>query len=156
MSKSPSPTSGLTAIDTAAAVGVASAASDLAFLLDAEGVNQEVRLGSQQMPIDAASKQWVGKRLLEIVTSESRPKVKEVLAEAKSQQAGRWRHVNFPSSQGADIPLLCSAIPIGTTGKVVAFGRDLRNMASLQQRLVEAHQAMERDYLRMRHMDFKG
>jgi transcriptional regulator PpsR len=153
MSKSPSPTSGLTAIDTAAAVGVASAASDLAFLLDAEGVIQEVRLGSQQMPIDAASKQWVGKRLLEIVTSESRPKVEEVLAEAKSQQAGRWRHVNFPSSQGADIPVLCSAIPIGTTGKVVAFGRDLRNMASLQQRLVEAHQAMERDYLRMRHME---
>jgi transcriptional regulator PpsR len=126
MSKPPSPASGLAAIDAAAAIGVASAASDLAFLLDTAGVIEEVRLGSQQMPLDAASKQWVGKRLLEIVTSESRPKVEEVLAEAKSQQAGRWRHVNFPSSQGADIPVLCSAIPIGVTGKVIAFGRDLR------------------------------
>ncbi len=45
-------------MDAAAAVGVASAASDLAVLLDAEGVIQEVRLGSQQMPIDTASKQW--------------------------------------------------------------------------------------------------
>ncbi|NBP27358.1 MAG: hypothetical protein EBU74_07000, partial [Betaproteobacteria bacterium] len=85
MSKPPSPASGLAAIDAAAAIGVASAASDLAFLLDTAGVIEEVRLGSQQMPLDAASKQWVGKRLLEIVTSESRPKVEEVLAEAKSQ-----------------------------------------------------------------------
>ena len=38
-------------------------------------------------------------------------------------------------------------------GRSVVFGRDLRANAVLQQRLVSAQQAMERDYWRLRHME---
>jgi len=39
------------------------------------------------------------------------------------------------------------------SGRAVVFGRDLRANAALQQRLVSAQQAMERDYWRLRHME---
>ena len=36
---------------------------------------------------------------------------------------------------------------------MVAVGRDLRAMAALQQRLIDAQQSMERDYSRLRHVE---
>jgi transcriptional regulator PpsR len=41
-------------------------------------------------------------------------------------------------------------VPIGTQGRVLAIGRDLRAVSTLQQRLVDAQQSMERDYQRLR------
>ena len=41
----------------------------------------------------------------------------------------------------------------GIPGRIVAFGRDLRAVSSLQRRLVDAQQSMERDYVRIRHVE---
>lgn len=142
----------LQGLDPLAAAGVISAATDFSVVMNAEGVIQECRLPNDQIPFSSPD-QWIGKHWADIVTSESRVKVNELIREASNQSLGRWRHVNFPSTQSADVPMLCSAIQVGNAGHVVAYGRDLRTMASLQQRLIEAHQAMERDYLRMRHME---
>jgi transcriptional regulator PpsR len=139
-------------MDTASAAGVLAAAADIAIVLDAKGVIREVTLNNPQIPLGETSA-WVGKSWTGLVTSESKVKVEELLQEANGKSAARWRHINYPSAQGADVPILCSAVQVGKQGDVIAFGRDLRGMASLQQRLVEAHQAMERDYLRMRHME---
>lgn len=129
-----------------------SAAADLSLLLGADGRIEDVRVSSQDLPL-VDSKKWVGRPWLDTVTSESQIKVKEILKEAQNGKERRWRHINYPSSAGADVPILCSAVRLQDDGRVIAFGRDLRNMATLQQRLVEAHQAMERDYMRMRHME---
>lgn len=142
----------ITAMDTTAALNVIASAADLAFVLDATGVIQDVRITNDQLPLEASAT-WIGKPWTDTVTTESRIKVEEMLAEAAQSSHVRWRHINYASDQGPDIPVLCSVIPVGPEGEVIAFGRDLRTMASLQQRLVEAHQAMERDYLRMRHME---
>ena len=58
-----------------------------------------------------------------------------------------------PSPRGPDLPVLYSAMQVGRDGRVVAVGRDLRAMAALQQRLVDAQQSMERDYARLRHVE---
>jgi transcriptional regulator PpsR len=142
----------LQGLDPLAAAGVIAAATDFSVLMNSEGVIQDLRIPNDQIPFSNADS-WVGKHWADVVTSESRVKVNELIREASSQTLGRWRHVNFPSTQTADVPMLCSAIAVGSQGHVVAYGRDLRSMASLQQRLIEAHQAMERDYLRMRHME---
>ncbi len=142
----------LQGLDPLAAAGVISAATDFSVVMNAEGVIEECHTPNEQVPF-SNTHEWVGKHWADIVTSESRVKVNELIREASSQTLGRWRHVNFPSTQAADVPMLCSAIQVGSKGHVVAYGRDLRTMASLQQRLIEAHQAMERDYLRMRHME---
>jgi transcriptional regulator PpsR len=152
MSSSRSTEKLLQGLDPVAAAGVISAATDFSVLMNAHGVIEEFRLPNDQISFAKAT-EWVGKHWADVVTSESRVKVDELIREAASHTLGRWRHVNFPSTQGADVPMLCSAIQVGDKGHVVAYGRDLRSMASLQQRLIEAHQAMERDYLRMRHME---
>ena len=145
-------TESMAQMNTTAALELVAAASDIAMVITGEGVIQDVRVGGTQIPSEITSA-WIGRTWLDVVTSESRVKVEEILAAARQHEPHRWRHVNYPAPQGPDMPVLCSAIQIDPPGHIIVFGRDLRNMASLQQRLVEAHQAMERDYLRMRHME---
>ena len=152
MSPKKSTTTGLAVIDPTIALDVIAAASDIAIGIDSQGTITHLKLSNDQLPLHKMS-DWIGQQWNRVVTTESAIKVDELIADAVNDQPIRWRHINYPSTQGADVPILCSAIQIGTNGQIVAFGRDLRNMASLQQRLVEAHQAMERDYLRMRHME---
>jgi transcriptional regulator PpsR len=76
-----------------------------------------------------------------------------LLRGAATNAVPSWRHVNHPSARGADVPLLYSAIRVGTKDHVVAVGRDLRGVATLQQRLLDAQQSMERDYWRLRHAE---
>ena len=94
-----------------------------------------------------------GKRWLETVTVESRPKVEAILRDVESKVTPRWRQLNHPATAGADIPMLYSALRVGKEGDVVVFGRDLRATAALQQRLLDAQQSMERDYWRLRHLE---
>jgi len=51
------------------------------------------------------------------------------------------------------VPVLYAALRLGRVGPVVAVGRSLRPMAALQQQLVEAQQAMDREYLRLRQVE---
>ena len=57
------------------------------------------------------------------------------------------------SGPAADVPVLYAAMRAGTPGPIVAFGRDLRTVSSLQRRLVDAQQSMERDYAHIRHVE---
>jgi transcriptional regulator PpsR len=142
----------LAGLDAEAAASLIAAAADVALILDVDGVIRDVSVGSVDMALEGY-RQWVGMSWTETVTLESRPKVQALLHDAGSKASHRWRHINHPSSRGADVPVLYSAVRVGKEGPVVAFGRDLRPLSTLQQRLVEAQQAMERDYLRLRHME---
>jgi hypothetical protein len=95
---------------------------------------------------------WLGRPWIDTVTVESRPKIEALLAEAGSDQP-RARQVNHSVADREDIPVLYSAVPVGDDGRLVAVGRDLRPVALLQQRLVEAQQSMEREYSRLRHAE---
>jgi transcriptional regulator PpsR len=142
----------LDAIDVAAAASLISAAADVALVVDSEGIIRDVRYGSEELSHEGYGK-WVGQRWAETVTVESRSKIEALLRDASATAPRKWRHVNHPSSRGSDVPILYSAIQVGKEGKVVAFGRDLRSVAALQQRLVDAQQSMERDYWRLRHVE---
>ena len=142
----------LGALDAEAAASVIAAAADIALIVDEKGVIRDVSVSGDDLAIDGYRK-WVGRAWTETVTPESRPKVSSMLRDASSKTGRKWRHINHPSSQGADVPLMYSAVQVGKQGYVVAFGRDMRSMAALQERLVEAQQSMERDYLRLRHME---
>ncbi|RZU02879.1 transcriptional regulator PpsR [Rivibacter subsaxonicus] len=152
MSAFDSPTFSLAGLDGEAAASVIAVAADVALMLDGEGVIRDVSVGNKQLALDGYRK-WVGRSWAETVTVESRPKVAALLKEAGAAAARKWRHINHPSPHGADVPLLYSTIQVGKEGSVVALGRDLSAVAALQQRLVDAQQSMERDYLRLRHME---
>jgi transcriptional regulator PpsR len=91
--------------------------------------------------------------LLEIVTADTREKVRQLLADVAASKPSNWRQVNHASLGGEDIPILYSAVNIGRKDRFVVVGRDLRPLAAMQQRLINAQQSMERDYVRLRHAE---
>ena len=138
-------------IDAPAAASLIAAAADVALVIDGQGVIRDVSIGHGETGLEGSAS-WVGRHWLETVTSESRPKVLAMLrdATAPSRRERLWRQVNHPVSGGADVPVLYATVPIGSHGRVLAIGRDLRAVSTLQQRLVDAQQSMERDYQRLR------
>ena len=53
------------------------------------------------------------------------------------------------------MPVRYSALQVRDDGRAVAFGRDLRALASLQQQLVDAQMSIERDYARLRQTELR-
>jgi transcriptional regulator PpsR len=107
--------------------------------------------GSEELARDLdMAENWIGRPWIETVTRDSRVKVEALLGTAPSDDSPRWRHVNHVAAEGSALPILCSIAPIGRDGRRVVFGRDLRPVSQLQQRLVEMQQSMERDYSRLR------
>ena len=139
-------------LEAEVAARVITAASDFALIVDSEGVIKDLPFATADMPKESIAS-WVGRPWMETVTTESRPKIAEMLRDASAKSAPRWRQVNHPQPRAADFPVRYSAIEVGRRGNIIALGRDLRPAAALQQRLIEAQQATEREYARLRNAE---
>lgn len=135
--------------DTASLIA---AAADVALLVDDKGVIRDVTVGSQELE-GIGHTDWIGRPWAETVTVESRAKVEALLQDAGGSAPQKWRHINYANREGSDIPVLYSTIQAGPSGQVVAIGRDLRQFTDIQQRLISAQQAMQRDYIRLRQLE---
>lgn len=145
------PRTALGHLDAEAAAGLAVAAADIAIVLDEGGAIRDVGFGSDELARDLdLAEGWRGRPWVETVSRDSRGKVEALLGEDPATDAARWRHVNHLAGVGATLPILCAVAPVGTAGRRVVFGRDLRPLSALQRRLVEVQQSMERDYSRLR------
>jgi transcriptional regulator PpsR len=73
----------------------------------------------------------------------------------KADDELRWRHINHRSqvAGGTDVPLQYVALTVAQARLILVLGRDMSIVAGLQQRLMDAQQSMERDYMRLRHME---
>lgn len=138
---------------------VVSASADLALVLDSQGVIRDLSLGTSHTRELGELRQWVGRRWAETVTIENRGKIAAMLeavaggAGPENQGQRPERQVNHALSGGAVLPVSYSLVPMGVQGRMLALGRDLREVAAVQQRLIDAQQSMERDYLRLRHTE---
>lgn len=130
-----------------AAATLAMVAGDLALVLDDSGRIVDLTANPREFP-DA--QQWIGREWLDTVSVESRPKVMEMLASARKGVTQHWRQVNQLTTEG-DVPLRFVVVPLGNGS--IAFGRDMRDAAALQQRVLQAQQSLERDYLRLRQLE---
>jgi transcriptional regulator PpsR len=149
-----SPARWLAGIDADAAALLIAAAADVAVILDDDGVIRDFAFQSEALAIEFADHDhWLGKPWRETVTIESRVKIDDMIRDIASKTHRNGRQVNYPAVRGVDIPILFSALPVGKTGQIIAFGRDLRAFATLQQRVVDVQQSFERDYARMRHIE---
>ncbi len=124
------------------------AAADIALIVDRRGIIKDIAMGQAGLSADL-DPDWIGRPFGETVTSESQPKVQMLLAEGESADLAA-RQLNHPGRGGSTIPISYSLRPLGTDGLRLAVGRDLRALAQLQQRLIEAEQSLERDYSRLR------
>jgi len=138
-------------LDADAAGALISAAADIALILDERGIIRDVAFSNEELSREfAAHGSWLGQPWIDTVARDSRPKVEDLIRAGAAAESGRWRHVNQVSGDGLSVPILYAAAPVGTAGRIVIFGRDLRPVSRLQQRLVEVQQSMERDYSRLR------
>ena len=131
---------------------IVQASADISLTLNRDGVIQSIAFGNPDLR-SPSLESWVGKNWLDVVTSESRPKIQALLQDATETSLSRFRQINVPSPGSADLPLLCATLKVGSTGQIIALARDLREISLLQQRLVDAQQAIERDYTRLRQLE---
>ncbi|MHB8284299.1 MAG: transcriptional regulator PpsR, partial [Caulobacteraceae bacterium] len=73
---------------------------------------------------------------------------------AQAERPARWREINQITPK-REVMIRYTAVNLGHDGRVLAIGRDDRATAAMQQRLLEAQQAMERDYARLRDVEFR-
>jgi transcriptional regulator PpsR len=149
-----SPARWFAGIDADAAALLIASAADVAVILDREGIIRDRAFQSEALALEFADHDhWLGKAWRDTVTVESRNKIDEMLKDLHDGTPRNGRQVNYPAVRGNDIPILFSVLPVGKTKRVIAFGRDLRAFATLQQRVVDVQQSFERDYARMRHIE---
>ena len=143
---------GLADLDPQLAADLVAHTGDLAIVVDRTGVVRAVVATDAELR-DSGIAQWVGQHWAQTATVETRGKIEALLRDAGSKSAGRRRQVNHVMPGGNDLPISYTVMRVGRDGSFVAAGRDMRTVSALQQRLVEAQQAMERDYWRLRHVE---
>jgi transcriptional regulator PpsR len=139
----------LGALDASVAAKLLAAGGDVAMLIDRDGIICDVAISNDNLDFEG-HETWVNKRWVDTVAIDSRIKVDQLLADAANDQPIRWRELNHNSIGGQGISLRYVALATGLNGRILAIGRDHRASALLQQRLLEAQQALERDYAQMR------
>ena len=128
---------------------LAVAGGDVALVVDREGVIRDLAVSSDALTRDGA-RSWLDQPWLDTVTIESRPKVHALLRDAAKGDAPRWREINQVTAANPSLMVRFVALDAGRDGNVIAIGRDERATSALQQRLMEAQQALERDYSKLR------
>ncbi|GAA0607588.1 transcriptional regulator PpsR [Craurococcus roseus] len=145
------PETSLGELDAEATASLIAAAADIALVVDGAGVIRDYAVNSEELSRELGGGDWFGRPWLDTVTEESRPKVEALIRDAAARAAPRWRHINqLAVPGGASVPILFSAVRLGKADRAVAFGRDLRGISALQQRLMDAQRSVERDYARLR------
>ncbi len=139
----------LSELDPAVCAQAVAASGDLVLIIDGEGVICDLALNSEELARDGVSA-WLDRRWADTVTDDSRHKIDELLRDARAESPTRWREVNHVSPFGDPFTVRYLVIDAGLQGRMIAIGRDHRATGEMQQRLIRAQQAMERDYSRLR------
>jgi transcriptional regulator PpsR len=136
------------------AADVIETATDIALIVDGDGVIQDVAFQHAELSAELGGYgKWIGRLWSETVTAESQPKVSALLQEAASKRKSGWRQLYHQSVHGGDLPVLYAAVSLGRADRFVGLGRDLRAVAELQHKLIDAQMSMERDYARLRQVE---
>ncbi len=130
---------------------VVHASADLALRVSGDGVIEEVfRRGVfESEGLDV----WVGRPWAETVIPDTREKVGQLLADADRAGMARERQVNHLLPGGREVPVGYKLIALGPNEGFLAIGTNLQPLSDLQRQLIEAQQALERDYWRLRQVE---
>lgn len=152
MRKFKAPRKALTGLSAETVSSLVTAATDLALVLDRRGVIRDLSIHSDELATSVGD-QWLGRALVDVVTSDSRGKIERLLEGARDaavDSRALGRQINHPLPGGQTLPVQYHIQRLDDEGRLLALGRDLRSLADMQQQLVAVEQSLERDYSRLR------
>lgn len=128
--------------------------ADLAVVISDAGLILSVMFNPAQ-DVFRRLEQWEGRDIRSTLTPESVPKFNARLADFLQGEASlRPIELNHSDTGGRwEFPIRYSFHRIGPDGAILMLGRDLRPIAEMQQQLVKAQIALERDYEVQREQD---
>lgn len=119
--------------------------ADLSIVVTAEGRVLSVLTNPAHRTHDALG-HWEGTDLRRYLAVESAQKLDDALAEVAEGRSPRRAELNHAGDARWDFPMRYSFHAIGPDGAVLMLGHDMRPVAEMQQQLVRAQLALERDY----------
>ena len=126
--------------------------ADIALLLDAKNRIVDVSMVRSELGLMGCER-WLGKAMTDVVTPESVGKINELIQACRADADSGWRHVNHPVPGMEDVAIQYTGMVLDKAGQLLLLGRDMQAVALLQRRLVETQQSMERDFVRLRHVE---
>ena len=132
---------------------IAQASVDISFVLDDSGSIQDIYSHNQslikQIPDDLIGRLWI-----DVVESDSRKKVQYLLDDADLNQVSKFRQINLSSNEkNISLPILCATIKAMSNQKIIVIGRNLAEVAQLQQDLVAAQKNISQNYLQINQLE---
>ena len=131
-------------------VALLSNVSDAAFVTARSGMVEDLIWNIDDLTPPVRDR-LVGRPFEDLVTEESRPKVRQMIEAVRGGEPPRWRELNQLLDGIGEIPMRYQAIPAGDL--IIFLGREMRSVAAMQARLVEAQRALDEDYDRLRQLE---
>lgn len=128
--------------------------ADMAILLRLDGTVSDFR-APPEIAQRLAAGDWVGDRLHDRLTRESRPKLDRCLSRIEETSSDvPIAQLNHPvAGEAQDLPVSYTFHRLPSDHGILLLGRDLRPVAEMQQQLVSAQIALEREYESQRDTD---
>lgn len=132
---------------------IAQASADISFVLDDSGSIQDIYSHNQslikQIPDDLIGRLWI-----DVVETDSRKKVQYLLDDANLNQVSKFRQINLTSNEkNLSLPIMCASIKALSNQKIIVIGRNLAEVAQLQQDLVAAQKKISQNYLQINQLE---
>ncbi|MEL7301401.1 MAG: transcriptional regulator PpsR [Pseudomonadota bacterium] len=132
--------------------GIISSASDLSLVISSDATILSVLVNRDTKALETVE-HWEGRNVRDVLTPESVPKLDAKLAALGGPDAGRAVELNHLDRKAWEFPIRYTFHRITPDGALLMLGRDLRPIAEMQQQLVKAQIALERDYETQREYD---
>ena len=139
-------------LDPTASLALIGRVSDLSLTIGAEGAIHRCTVSSEDIP-QALEAEWTGRDWVGTATDESRTRATELreLALARPGSSVR-RDVTQRFPDGSEVHIQYAGVATAG-GELLLLGRDMRPMLTLRQQLMNAQQALEQDYWRLRQVE---
>jgi transcriptional regulator PpsR len=129
------------------------ATADLSLVISDVGLIVSVLVNPEHRSFGSLA-HWEGRDIRDVLKAESVPKIEARLERfSTGERTSRPIELNHTDGSDWEFPVRYTLHRIGDDGSILMLGRDLRPVAEIQQQLVRAQLALERDYEVQRDFD---
>lgn len=121
---------------------------EIALVIDRQGKITDVSVHDEALGV-YGFEEMVGKSFADTVTSECVEKIEALLNDSETSNVTITRQVNHPADGHPDLPVAYKIISVSDNDARIAIGTDLRELARMQQQLIQVQFDLESEYRRI-------